>query len=77
MTTYGATSDDKIVKMTIFCFQCIIGTADGFLPDSTKKNNFGMTPPPKKKNFTFVQEPMSQFLYIQFAYKNLFSKCSL
>ena len=23
MTTYGATSDDKVVKLTIFCFQCI------------------------------------------------------
>ena len=23
LTTYGATSDDQVVKMTIFCFQCI------------------------------------------------------
>ena len=22
MTTYGATSDEKVVKLTIFCFQC-------------------------------------------------------
>ena len=22
MTTYGATSDNKIVKLTMFCFQC-------------------------------------------------------